>query len=628
MPIKYVPLYKDPIKGQAILDNFTRTKRVLKYGKNEEVYDHINRGMPYYELEENEIVGNDKDTKNLLVRGECISTCAYLKDKGIEVDLVYIDPPFASGMDYSKKVYIRKNPKLLDKIKKKEEKLKDEELQSFDEKMYGDIWNKEMYLNWMYDNLMAIKSIMSDNASIYVHLDHHICHYVKILLDEIFGEENFVNEIIWSYRSGGASKSEALPQKHDVIFLYKNGDENVINNKIERQYLDKPFMDTKIDKDGKYYVDTILRDVFEGAPYIMNENKLEQYNMRPVLNLSKERLDYDTQKPEGLLKILIEIASNEGMVVADFFGGSGVTAKVANDLKRNFISCDVGINSIQTTRDRLVSENANFKIMDIKDGVNLYRNPIQTMDKLKHLINGLNDDNTLDSFWMGSIKDSKKGKIPVYVPNLIDSSTRVLDLHIIDEIMKIYMQNLDNVEKVIVYYIDIEDEEKIKKYIKDNNNTGIEIELRDLKVILSQTIIDDKVDYLSFDNKEDSRKKYGIEIKRFISDRLSNKISEYNQKGFLNQEKKKDTDNKKEFKPIIISEEGLELIEYISLDCTNKQGKWQSDEEIKISKEGYVITNGKKTKTFWNGKITSSKKPLRMKVRNIAGDEVVLQIEN
>ena len=188
MAVKYVPYFKDTISGQAILDNFTRTKRILKYADNDKVNEKIKRGLPLYETEMTEIVGDESD--NLVIRGECLSACAYLKDNDIKVDLVYIDPPFASGADYAKTIYIRRNPKVAEAIKKAEEMLEDEELKSFEEKMYGDIWNKESYLNWMYENLMAIKSIMSENATIFVHLDYHIVHYVKILMDEIFGEEN------------------------------------------------------------------------------------------------------------------------------------------------------------------------------------------------------------------------------------------------------------------------------------------------------------------------------------------------------------------------------------------------------------------------------------------------------
>ena len=102
-------------------------------------------------------------------------------------------------------------------------------------------------------------------------------------------------------------------------------------------------------------------------------------DINPVNSQAKEKVDYATQKPEALLERIIKLSSKDKMIVADFFGGSGVTAKVANDLKRNFIHVDVGINSIQTTRDRLIENKAEFKILEINDGVNLYRNPVQTM---------------------------------------------------------------------------------------------------------------------------------------------------------------------------------------------------------------------------------------------------------
>lgn len=197
MPVKYIPYYPNTVEGQAILDNITRTQRVLRYRENDKVYHRIKRGMPYYEVEIIETVG--KPSENLVIRGECISACAYLKEQGIKVDLVYIDPPFASGADYAKKVYLRRNPKLAEKVAAAEQQMDIEELKAFEEKMYGDIWQKEDYLNWMYENLLAIKSIMSETASIYVHLDTKIGHYVKILLDEIFGEDKFINEIIWHY---------------------------------------------------------------------------------------------------------------------------------------------------------------------------------------------------------------------------------------------------------------------------------------------------------------------------------------------------------------------------------------------------------------------------------------------
>jgi adenine-specific DNA-methyltransferase len=184
MPVKYIPYYPNTVEGQAILDNITRTQRVLRYRENDKVYDRIKRGMPFYEVEPIETVG--EPSENLVIRGECISACAYLKEQGIKVDMVYIDPPFASGIDYAKKVFLRKNPKLAAKIASAELEMEADELRNFEEKMYGDIWKKEDYLNWMYENLIAIKSVMSHDASIYLHLDWNIVHYAKILMDEVF----------------------------------------------------------------------------------------------------------------------------------------------------------------------------------------------------------------------------------------------------------------------------------------------------------------------------------------------------------------------------------------------------------------------------------------------------------
>ena len=198
----------------------------------------IQRGMPLYEMEKQETVGENADG-NMVIRGECVSACAYLKEQGIQVDLVYIDPPFASGADYAKKVYIRRNPKVAQAIAQAEQELDIDELKAFEEKMYGDVWDKEKYLNWMYENLMAIKSVMSEKASVFVHLDYHIAHYVKILLDEVFGEDNFRNEIIWKRKSATSYTGNQLGISTDTIFWYTVSEEYVYIPQYSRE-------DTKI----------------------------------------------------------------------------------------------------------------------------------------------------------------------------------------------------------------------------------------------------------------------------------------------------------------------------------------------------------------------------------------------
>ena len=611
MPIKYIPFIPEPIEGQAVLGNFNR---ILRYKGADDVSMTLQRGMPLYEMEKQETVGENTDG-NMVIRGECVSACAYLIEQGIQVDLVYIDPPFASGADYAKKVYIRRNPKVAEAIAKAEQELNVDELKIFEEKMYGDVWDKEKYLNWMYENLMAIKSVMSDTASIYVHLDWHIGHYVKILLDEIFGEDHFRNEIIWWYLWGGRGKTQWNP-KHDTIYFYSKSDEWTFNY---LDVLDDHNLMTEGSKNRLNYKGAMLTTKSETSE-IPDDKVLpsDTWYVATINAMAKEKLDYATQKPEELLERIIKASSNKHMIVADFFGGSGVTAAVANKLGRRFIHCDIGLNSIQTTRDRLVADGVEFDVLEIKDGVQLYRNPVQTMDKIKSLIPGLKNEDSLDSFWEGAISDSKLGTIPVYVPNLMDSASKLLDKVTMNRIIHQAIPDLDaGIKKVIVYYIDITDEAEILKFIKEDDSTNVEIELRDLKIILDDVIIGDYAEFHTEETHEDLFGGYAVIIDKFISDRVLSKINEFNEKAFLN------SSANKSYKPIEISEEGLELIEFLSLDCTATEGEWHSDSEIKIDKNGFVIVNGNKTKDFWDGRIRSEKKPLRLKIRNICGDETI-----
>lgn len=617
MPIKYIPFIPEPIEGQAVLGNFNR---ILKYKGADDVSMTLQRGMPLYEMEKVETVGENTDG-NMVIRGECVSACAYLKSKGIQVDLVYIDPPFASGADYAKKVFIRRNPKVAEAIAKAEEELDDDELKAFEEKMYGDVWDKEKYLNWMYENLMAIKSVMSETASIYVHLDWHIGHYVKILLDEIFGEDNIKNEIVWCYNGPGSPGMRQFNRKHDTIFWYsKSGEYYFFDQNIRMAHDEKTKENFKRGLEGSGFVSENY-DLDAKGKIPEDWWQFAIAGRFPVDGV--KRVDYATEKPWALLERIIKTSSNEGMIVADFFGGSGVTAAVANKLGRKFIHCDIGLNSIQTTRDRLKSDGAQFDVLEIKDGVRLYRNPVQTMDKIKSLIPGLKNEDSLNSFWKGAISDSKLGTIPVYVPDLENSSSKLLDVVLMNRIIHQAIPDLDhNIKKVIVYYVDITDEAEIRKFIAEDDSTTVEIELRDLKTILDDVVIGDHVEFRCEENTDTLLGGYALTIDKFISDRVMLKITEFNNKAMLN------SSEKKPYKPIIISDDGLELIEFISVDCTSAEGEWHSDSEIKIDKLGYVIKNGTKTKEFWDGKISCEKKPLRLKIRNICGDETVWKIDN
>ena len=669
MAIQYIPYYPNTLEGQALLDNFVRTRRMLSYRDNNVVVEHIQRGMPLYEVQQVEHVGTESNG-NMLLRGECLSACAYLKEQGIEVDLVYIDPPFASGADYAKKVYVRRNPKVAEAIQQVENELEVEELKAFEEKMYGDVWDKERYLNWMYENLMAIKSVMSERASIYVHLDYHIGHYVKILMDEIFGEDNFRNEIIWK-RATAHSDAEFYGNNFDCIFFYTKSQFGYVFNPMFTEY-DESYAARfkRTDNDGRKWDDrdltakglqgggytyeykgvsslwrcpkeTMERLDKEGRLYFTSKGGIRRKlyldelpgmptqsiwaDIFPVNSQAQERVDYATQKPEALLERIIKASSDEGMLVADFFGGSGVTAAVAQKLGRRFIHNDIGINSIQTTRDRLQALGASFDIKEVRDGVSLYRNPVQTMEKLRSLILGLRNEDKLDKFWEGSIHDSQFGMMPVYLPNLMDGTTRLLDRPLMNRIIHEAMPDLpDDVRKVIVYYIDITDKQDIEAFIRENNDVSMaEIELRDLKQVLDNVVVEDEAEFNVSQVQDGIFQKWQVSIERYHSDRVKRKIDEYNINGQTQASAKG-----KEFKPILISEEGLETIEWLSVDSTtaDKNAPWHSDTEIKIDRLGYVIENGKKTTSFWDGTIRTDNPPLRLKIRNICGDESIYEI--
>ena len=669
MAIKYVPYPVRALEGQAVLDNFVRTRRVLRYRDANQVYERIRRGMPLYEVELKE---GDGKSDNIVMRGECLSACAYLKEHDIKVDLVYIDPPFASGADYAKKVYVRRNPKVAEAIHEAEGELDIDELRAFEEKMYGDIWDKERYLNWMYENLCAIKAVMSDTASIYVHLDYHIGHYVKILMDEIFGEQNFRNEIIWK-RATAHSDAEFFGNNYDCIYFYTKSYTDYLYNQIFTDYDEEYAARFKrMDSDGRRWDDrdltakglqgggytyeykgitslwrcpkeTMERLDREGRLYFTSKGGIRRKlyldelpgmpaqalwtDVNPVNSQADERVDYATQKPEALLERIIKASSNEGMLVADFFGGSGTTARVAARLNRRFIHTDIGINSILVTRDKLKEQGAEFDVLEVKDGVQLYRNPVQTMDKLKSLIKGLRNEDQLDKFWEGSIMTTKDGMVPVYLPNLMDSSTRLLDKPLMNRIIREAMPDLpDDTKRIIVYYIDITSREEIEQFIREQNTeTMIEIELRDLKQVLDEVVVNDEVNCHTEQVKDGLLDVWQVTIDTFMSDRVMTRIREYNEKSAAQAQSKG-----RNYKPLTISDEGLEQIEWLSLDCeqAEQNAPWHSNVEVYIDKNGYTTINGKATDKLWDGTIRTldDSKPLRLKVRNICGDETIIVI--
>ncbi|SDN57875.1 DNA modification methylase [Desulfonauticus submarinus] len=283
--------------------------------------------------------------RNILYHGDNLVLLTWLLKNKQKVDLIYIDPPFATNSIF----YLKRSIGDASYNKKKE-------LINFP--CYDDVWKTGInsYLNMLYSRLILMHKILSETGSIYVHVDYRVSAYVRILLDEIFGRDNFINEIIWFYKTGGVPEKIGFSKKHDVIFFYtKNRNKAYWSPQKEKSYLKHRYgfsnIDIKKDSKGEYTL-VYCRDVFD-IPALRGNHP--------------ERVEYATQKPEELLERLILASSKKGDIVADFFCGSGTALVVAEKLGRRWIGCDKGVWPIHVCRKRLLQrvKKPNFQIVKI-----------------------------------------------------------------------------------------------------------------------------------------------------------------------------------------------------------------------------------------------------------------------
>lgn len=259
-----------------------------------------------------------------------------------QIDLIYIDPPYDSKADYRTDITlpnenVEQRPTVLEQI------------------AYSDMWKEGTvsYLKYMYPRLVLMRELLSEKGSIYVHLDWHVAHYVKLILDEIFGKENFRNEIVWHYKRWTSPTNKHHQKMHDTILFYAKSFENIFH--IIKEKLETPKKQNANDGKGKS-----LRDENGNVIYHLQEDRVvdDVWDI-PILNpQAKERIGYSTQKPEKLLERIIAASSNENSIVADFFGGSGTTAAVAEKLGRRWITSDLGKPACMIMRKRLVDNEA------------------------------------------------------------------------------------------------------------------------------------------------------------------------------------------------------------------------------------------------------------------------------
>ena len=318
-----------------------------------------------------------------------------LKEYRGKIDLIYIDPPFDSKADYKKKIELKNIGKTYN------------DTSSFEEKQYGDIWTNDGYIQFMYERIILLRELLSKQGNIFIHCDWHKSSYLRIICDEVFGVDNFVNEIIWKRKGGSSNPSKQLDVAIDTILWYRKTDTATFNAQFSKdspetqQYIEERFNNT--DENGRRFMKSpivspnyrenliyeykgyqppangwsISRELMEQwdrenrlyfperGNRIYRKIYLDEYPGQPISNIwtdifvinpmALERLDYPTQKPEALLERIIKLGSNAGDIVFDCFMGSGTTQAVALKLGRKFIGADINLGAIQTTTKRLIS---------------------------------------------------------------------------------------------------------------------------------------------------------------------------------------------------------------------------------------------------------------------------------
>lgn len=606
-PYKPLPYTISPARGQALL-----------HFEGRRMPDHL----PLFEVTKVEQVGQPGKEPNLLFHGDCLSACAYLKANNIKVDLVYIDPPFASGANYAKKIFLRNGGVTA---------LGTDNNAIGEELMYGDIWQKEDYLNWLYERLLGIREVMAETGSIFVHLDWHIGHYVKVLLDEVFGEYNFKNEIIWYYYNKMPDTRKGIfPRSTDSIYWYvKNGDADYCFNPLteKRDVAVKQLVRKKVD--GKMIN---ARDDEGNVMYQSREDRVVD-NVWRISMLqpadTTQNVGYSTQKPPALLQRIIRACSNPGMTVADFFSGSGTTAKVSHGEKRRFITCDIGLNAIQETRDGLAAAGASFEVLKVQDGIRLFRNPAQTVAKIFSLVEGFKkrEELELGEFWDGGLPGPSGRYIPLKFVGLQERFTpALLDVYL-EEIYQ--LESDDRAEGVRILYAHRDltvDQAYVNKRLKASGKTQLKVELVSLNELLDRKAASlFTPDSAVLDVKPGKKGELAVTVKQYFSPYLKAKIDEFNAKrGKKNGGELIETNGNGEeaakpsvpFTPVTISDTGLELIEAVQFDTTlRKDGVW-------ISNPALEDKAGPKEKI--KGRYTVKAKNFKVKFRNIAGDEIVL----
>ncbi len=542
--------------------------------------------VEWFPAQEKEVYGVKNSTEfNKLFWGDNLQVLSHLlKDHRGKIDLIYIDPPFDSKADYVRKVKI------------KGEQVDGLQESIFEEKQYTDIWENDEYLQFLYERLLLLRELLNDSGTIYIHLDWHKIGYIRLIMDEIFGEQNFLNEVIWQYDGPQSPSNIKFGSKHDTILRYaKSFNLNVANELWERQSISNDYSSLKQDEKGSFriqgvgmYTDkNISRLEKEGRIYTSNTGKkyLKYYfdkdddgnlskmkkigdvwNDIPSLAVSvqSEKTNYPTQKPERLMERIIKSSSVEGGLILDCFSGSGTTIAVAQKLGRKWIGCDINMGAIQTSTKRIVQVleeqekgnpklfqdefkgNMAFKVLNVND-YDIFKNEIEA----KEIVMEMYGVEPIKRSQFDGILDSKFVKImPLNkVLNKLDLKTVLKNIEdTIDTFTpKTTSKGSEEIYEEGVIIICSGAELDVDDFLKKENKTGVKVNIRD--------ILNDKKS-LIFKKKPEARievkakdKRLSVVIQEFYSPILMRKLELENEKII----DKKDAVKVGDFKQIIDS---------------------------------------------------------------------------
>lgn len=525
--------------------------------------------VDYFPAQEKEVYG-DKNAKdfNKLFWGDNLQVLGHLlKEYRGKIDLIYIDPPFDSKADYIKRVNVRG------------EQVEGQQQNLLEEKQYSDLWDKDEYLQFIFERLILMRELLSEKGSLFLHCDWHKAAHLRLILDEVFGDENFVNEIIWHYADNFQGNVSGFATNHNNIYWYSKTPSFKAKKvmipldkltKRDKRIWSKEEQKLVAARDEK---GNIIYEMFSEKKaddvwgIAMDSNVWEIGQSSTTKERSKEYSGYPTQKPEELLKRVILAASDAGDVVADFFIGSGTTSVVAQKLGRNWIGCDINIGAIQTSTKRLIqvieaqqhethdkaawlldesdikagskAVFSGFKIYNVNE-YDVFKNEVEAKEIVMEMY-GV--ERARMSFFDGVLDNRFVKVMPL---------NRVLSKKDIDAVIKGVKDNLDSFEVkkksrhgeavyeqgVIVFCSGLELD--AFDYLKKNNDTGVEVDVRDILLDKQGLIFKKKPEAeISIKIKDG---KAMVKIEDFISPILFQKLQAENDKAVKKEAKAKVVD--------------------------------------------------------------------------------------